>query len=79
LDAEGGSECAPITNFLLGEAARLLRRKPYQLHYALAAGLVEEPRLRLGGKRVFQVEDLERLAAHFGVDLNAENSRLGRG
>jgi hypothetical protein len=56
-------------HFLLGEAARLLRLKPYQVQYALTAGLVEEPKLRIGGKRVFQFADLRRLAAHFGVAL----------
>jgi hypothetical protein len=56
-------------HFLLGEAARLLKRKPYQIQYALTTGLVEEPTLRIGGKRVFQREDLHRLATHFGVDL----------
>jgi hypothetical protein len=56
-------------HFLLGEAARLLRLKSYQVQYALTTGLVEEPKLRIGGKRVFQADDLHRLAAHFGVAL----------
>jgi hypothetical protein len=65
-------------HFLLGEAARLLKRKPYQIQYALAAGLVEEPRLRIGGKRVFQADDLHRLAVHFGVDMKGDDKPVGR-
>lgn len=66
-------------HFLLGEAAQLLRRKPYQIQYALATGLVEEPRLRIGGKRVFQPDDLHRLAAHFGVEGGCDEKVLGQG
>ena len=53
----------------LGEVAKLLRVKPYQIGYALSTGLVAEPALRIGSKRIFQTVDVQRLARHFGVNL----------
>jgi hypothetical protein len=57
------------THFLLKDVARLLRLKPYKITYAISVGLVEEPKLRISNKRIFMAEDIERLAAHFGVEL----------
>lgn len=56
-------------HFLLKDVARKLKVKPYKLTYALSVGLVPEPELRISNKRIFQIEDIERLAAHFGVTL----------
>jgi hypothetical protein len=56
-------------HYLLREVSRLLKIKPYQIAYALSVGLVPEPELRISNKRVFMAEDIERLAAHFGVTL----------
>lgn len=56
-------------HFLLRDVARMLKVKPYQIAYALSVGLVEEPKLRISNKRIFQTEDIDRLAAHFGIDL----------
>jgi hypothetical protein len=55
-------------HYLLRDVARRLGVKPYQIAYALSVGLVEEPGLRIANKRVFQADDIERLAAHFGVE-----------
>lgn len=59
--------------FLLGEVAGVLRKKPWQVVYAITSGAVPEPKLRIGNKRIFVDEDIRRLAAHFGItfDLNA--------
>lgn len=54
-------------HYLLAEVARLLGVRPHQIAYALTNGLVEEPRLRIGGRRVFLPEDVRTLARHFGV------------
>jgi hypothetical protein len=59
-------------HFLLRDVAKRLGVKHYRIVYALAAGLVEEPKLRIANKRVFLPEDVERLAAHFGVTLSAK-------
>jgi hypothetical protein len=52
---------------LLSEVARVLRKKPWQLVYAITSGAVPEPKLRIGNKRIFVDEDIRRLAAHFGI------------
>jgi hypothetical protein len=53
--------------FGLGEVARLLGVKPHRIHYAVTSGHVPEPAMRLGNKRAFGGEDVERLARHLGV------------
>ena len=60
------------STLLLSEVSRLLSIKPYRITYALTAGLVEEPALRIAGKRIFQADDVRRLAEHFGVELKEE-------
>ncbi len=52
-------------HWLLGEVAEIVKVRPHQLTYALRNKLVEEPRLRIGGRRVFSAEDIERLRRFF--------------
>jgi hypothetical protein len=59
-------------HYLLREVSRLLKVKPYQIAYALSVGLVPEPELRISNKRIFLEDDIQRLAAHFGVDLGGK-------
>ena len=65
-------------HFSLREVARRLRVKPYRVVYALTVGLVPEPELRISHKRVFSSEDIERLAAHFGVTLPGRKEKDGQ-
>jgi len=51
------------------DCARLLQVQSYRIQYAYAHGRVPEPRLRMGGRRVFTPDDLQRMAKHFGVTL----------
>ena len=53
----------------LKDAAAVLNVKPYRIGYVLAVKLVPEPALRVGNKRIFTQQDLERLADHFRVKL----------
>ena len=53
--------------FLLSEVAGVLRKKPWQVVYAITSGAVPEPKLRIGNKRIFVAEDIRRLASHFGI------------
>jgi DNA-binding transcriptional MerR regulator len=48
---------------LLRDLARLLRRRPHQIVYLLTSRQVPEPALRLGNRRVFTAQDVERLRA----------------
>jgi DNA-binding transcriptional MerR regulator len=51
------------THFLLGDLARLLDCKPHQITYLLTSRQVPEPALRIGGRRMFTAEDVERVRA----------------
>lgn len=48
-------------HYLLGDVARELGRKPFQIIYMLTSGYAEEPKLRIGGKRVFSRADIENI------------------
>jgi hypothetical protein len=54
-------------NLLLSDVARLLRVKPYRVTYALTTGLVPEPQTRIANKRIFDADDVARLADYFGT------------
>lgn len=58
--------------FLLGQVARILRCQPYQVAYLLATRQVPEPRLRIGGKRIFTIQDVERLADKLKLQMASE-------
>jgi DNA-binding transcriptional MerR regulator len=49
--------------------------RPHQIEYLLANGIIPEPELRLGGRRIFTPADVRRLAKHFGVTLSAETAQ----
>ena len=55
--------------FTLGQVARLLGRKPHLVTYAITSGHVPEPAMRIGNKRVFGEDDLQRLARYFGIPM----------
>lgn len=46
---------------LLTATAKLVGIKSYQLAYLLTAGIVDEPKLRIGGRRVFTTQEIERI------------------
>jgi hypothetical protein len=56
--------------FLLGEVAKILGRRPHQIAYLLTTRQVPEPERRIGNKRIFTEEDVVRLARHFRVSPN---------
>ena len=55
--------------FSINEVARLLGVQPYQITYLLTTGKVPEPRTRLGNRRAFAADDIQRLAARFQVKI----------
>lgn len=58
--------------YLLSDVAKLMRKRPHQITYAITSGLLPEPEMRIGGRRVFQEEDLHRIAQYFGNELKKE-------
>lgn len=65
--------------FLLSEVAGLLRKKPWQVVYAITSGMVPEPKLRIGNKRIFIPEDIGRLATHFGIAFDQDEHEQANG
>ena len=61
--------------YLLNEVAKVLRKRPYQVAYAITSGSVKEPKLRISNKRIFLEEDIRRLAVHFGIDPEAKEEQ----
>jgi hypothetical protein len=65
--------------YSLKDAAAILQKQPYQIVYLLTTGKVAEPE-RIGGKRVFTVENLTRIAERLGIEnieeLLAEKRRI---
>jgi MerR HTH family regulatory protein len=53
--------------YTLGDVARAFGLKPHVVTYAITAGHLPEPAIRVGNKRVFTKEDMERMALHFRV------------
>lgn len=54
---------------LLHEVSKRLGIIAHKLVYAITSGKVPEPRLRINNKRIFQADDVKRLADHFGIKL----------
>jgi hypothetical protein len=52
--------------YLLGDVARTLGCQPYRIVYLLTTGQVPEPR-RLGNRRLFKEDDVQRIAARLGM------------
>lgn len=50
---------------LLGEVARLVGQKPYKITYLLTTGAIPEPAIRVGNKRLFTADDVERVRRAF--------------
>jgi hypothetical protein len=48
--------------YSMKEVATILKTKSWRIAYLLTSGKVEEPTLRLAGRRVFTVEDMQRLS-----------------
>jgi hypothetical protein len=57
------------------EFVRAVCREKGRIACALSVGLVPEPALRISNKRVFQQEDIDRLAAHFGTPSSSREEK----
>jgi hypothetical protein len=53
-------------HWLLGEVSKGFDELPHRIVYFYTTRKLPEPRLRLGGKRVFDLEDVRRLEAVLG-------------
>lgn len=57
--------------YSLGEVARLLDMQRHRITYAISTGAVADVTHRVANMRCFTVEDIQRVAAHFGVESEA--------
>lgn len=65
LHTTGGS---PVQQYYtLGDVTKVLGIKAHVVSYAISAGHLPEPPIRVGNKRIFTEEDMERMALHFRV------------
>lgn len=62
-------------HYLLGEVARVVGIKPHRLAYLLTNSVIEEPKLRIGGKRVFSHQEVERIKEIVAAKDGAEGRR----
>jgi len=57
----------------LGDVSSVIGVARHRIEYAIANGAIPEPELRIANKRIFTIEDAQRIADYFGVVMN-ENS-----
>ncbi len=48
-------------HYILHEVARAVGRKPYQIAYMISNGELDEPKLRIGNRRIFTHEEVVRI------------------
>jgi hypothetical protein len=53
------------TQFILNEVAKVAGVKPYVIAYAISAGHIPEPTLRIAGKRIFSAKEVEAIKKYF--------------
>ncbi|MBM3995581.1 MAG: hypothetical protein FJ303_15725 [Planctomycetes bacterium] len=55
----------PQTQFILNEVAKIAGVKPHAITYAITAGHIPEPPLRIAGKRIFSAKEVESIKTYF--------------
>lgn len=55
----------PQTQFILNEVAKIAGVKPHAITYALSVQHLQEPKLRIAGKRIFSAQEVEAIKKYF--------------
>ena len=55
----------PQTQFILNEVAKIAGVKSHVVAYAISAGNIPEPCLRIFGKRIFSTKEVEAIIKYF--------------
>jgi len=55
----------PQTQFILNEVAKIAGVKSHVVAYAISAGNLPEPCLRIAGKRIFSTTEVEAIKKYF--------------
>lgn len=53
------------TQFILSEVAKIANAKPYAITYAITAGHLPDVALRIAGKRIFSIKEVEVIKRYF--------------
>ncbi len=53
------------TQFILNEVAKIVGIKAHVIAYAISAGHLPEPKLRIFGKRVFSAKEVQAIKKYF--------------
>lgn len=51
--------------YSIREVAKLLKKQPYQITYLLETSQVPEPKIRLGNRRAFDLDEVQSLLDYF--------------
>jgi len=63
-----------MTVFSLKDVVRMTGLQCYQIQHAYITGAVEEPRVRISNRRVYEMADIRKLCKHFGVTLKTDQA-----
>ena len=61
--------------YSITDLAKVIGVAEHRIAYAHRCGKLDEPKLKVAGKRIYSDADVERVAKHFDVDL--ENTNAG--
>ncbi len=63
-----------MTVFSLKDVVRMTGLQCYRIQHAYITGAIEEPRVRISNRRIYEMADIRKLCKHFGVTLKAEQA-----
>ncbi len=61
--------------YSLADVAKLLNAKPFTLHYMLSTGSIAEPKLRVAGRRVWTLAEINPIREKLKRSKEAEQRR----
>jgi len=64
--------------FSLKDVAGVAHTQAYKIHYWLANGMIPEPKIRVGGRRVWTLPEIVAVTERAQIDRNAQIERERR-
>jgi len=69
-----GQEIQMAAMFSLKDVVKMTGLQCYQIQHAYITGAVEEPRIRISNRRIFEMADVKKLCKHFNVTLTIDQA-----
>ena len=63
--------------YSLKDVARILHCQPYRITYLISTGQVPDTRLRVGGKRIFTLADVQRISEKLNMQMGMKLAARG--